>query len=180
MGRSSQPFEGLKGIISRKVGRGALIMGLNVHQFRSYVLRPSLERLNLWSQEAEMLLLGTALTESGDMHYLHQLGEGPAKGIYQMEPRTHEDIYNNYLEYRKPLRREVLAFIAPVPEPIEQLMTNLAYATVMCRIHYLRIKAAIPGANDLRGLAEYWKEHYNTGLGAGQPNTFVRHLREAI
>ena len=126
-----------------------------------------------------MLLLGTALTESGDMHYLHQLGSGPALGIYQMEPRTHEDIWENYLNYRKELRREVLAFLAPVPEPVEQLMTNLAYATVMCRIHYLRVKEPLPRANELRGLADYWKTHYNTVLGAGQPNTFVRHLREA-
>jgi hypothetical protein len=87
-----------------------------------------------------MLLLGTALTESGDMHYLHQLGNGPALGVYQMEPTTHEDIYDNYLKYKKEL----------------------------------------PGANDLSGLANYWKTYYNTKLGKGVPNTFVRHLREAL
>jgi hypothetical protein len=97
-----------------------------------------------------------------------------------MEPTTHEDIYDNYLKYKKELRREILAFLAPVPEPVEQLMTNLAYATVMCRVHYLRVKAPLPGANDLSGLANYWKTYYNTKLGKGVPNTFVRHLREAL
>jgi hypothetical protein len=95
-------------------------MGLNVHQFRSYVLRPTLERIGLHSNSAEILLLGTALTESGDMHYLRQLGNGPALGVYQMEPTTHEDIYDNYLKYKKELRREILAFLAPVPEPVRQ------------------------------------------------------------
>lgn len=154
-------------------------MGLNVHQFRTYVLRPTLEQINLYSLSAEHLLLGTALTESGDMHYLHQLGQGPARGIYQMEPRTHDDIWDHYLEYKKMLRREVLAFLAPVPEPKDQLMTNLAYATVMARIHYLRVPSALPEANDYRGLANYWKDHYNTKLGAGKPDTFFRHLSEA-
>lgn len=155
-------------------------MGLNVYHFRHYVIQPTLNQIGLYSDSAEVLLLGTALTESGDLHYLHQLANGPAKGLYQMEPRTHEDIWNNYLKYKPELRREVLSFLAPVPEPVNQLITNLAYATVMCRIHYLRVKEALPVSNDLNGLANYWKKYYNTELGAGQPNTFVRHLREAL
>ena len=155
-------------------------MGLNIHQFRTYVLRPTLEQIQLWSESAEMLLLGTALTESGDLHYLHQLGQGPAQGVYQMEPHTHDDIWDNYLAFKKELRREVLAYLAPVPEPKDQLMTNLAHATVMARVHYLRVRAALPKHDDLRGLANYWKRYYNTELGAGKPDTFVRHLREGL
>ena len=153
-------------------------MGLNVHQFRTYVLRPTLEQIQLWSESAEVLLLGTALTESGDLHYLHQLGQGPARGVYQMEPRTHDDIWDNYLKFKTELRRQILAYLAPVPEPKDQLMTNLAYATVMARVHYLRVKAKLPEADNHRGLANYWKQYYNTELGAGKPDTFVRHLRE--
>lgn len=155
-------------------------MGLNIYQFRHYVLQPTLHQIGLWSESAEILLLGTALTESGNMHYLHQLGQGPAKGIYQMEPRTHADIWDNYLKYKQELRREVLSFLAPVPEPVDQLITNLAYATVMCRIHYLRVKAPLPLSTDLNAMGEYWKKYYNTELGKGQAYTFVRHLREAL
>ena len=153
-------------------------MGINVHHFRNYVLRPTLEQIKLWSNAAEMLLLGTALVESQNMHYLHQLAGGPALGVYQIEPRTHDDIWDNYLKYRKELRRDVLAYLAPVPEPKEQLITNLAYATVMARIFYLRVPAPLPVATDYRGLANYWKQHYNTELGAGIPDKFVRCLRE--
>lgn len=153
---------------------------MNIHHFRTYVLRPTLEQIQLWSESAELLLLGTALTESDNLHYLHQLGNGPALGVYQMEPRTHDDIWDNYLNFKKELRREVLAYLAPVPEPRQQLITNLAYATVMCRVFYLRKKEALPKADDIRGLANYWKTHYNTYLGAGKPDKFVRYLREAI
>ena len=155
-------------------------MGLNIHQFKTYVLQPTLEQIKLYSLSAENLLLGTALTESGDLHYLHQLGQGPALGLYQMEPHTHDDIWDNYLAFRKDLRREVLAYLGPVPEPKDQLITNLAYATVMARVHYLRVKEPLPAADDHRGLANYWKEHYNTKLGAGKPDAFVRHLKEGL
>ena len=155
-------------------------MGLNIHQFTTHVIRPTLHQIGLHSDSAENLLLGTALVESGQLHYLHQLGAGPAHGIYQMEPRTHEDIWTNYLEYHKELRRQVLAFIAPVPEPVDQLVTNLAYATVMTRIFYLRKPNALPAADDIRGLANYWKDHYNTHLGAGKADTFVRYLKEVM
>lgn len=155
-------------------------MGLNIHQFKTYVLRPTLEQIKLYSLSAENLLLGTALTESGDLHYLHQLGQGPALGLYQMEPHTHDDIWDNYLAFRKDLRREVLAYLGPVPEPKDQLITNMAYATVMTRVHYLRVKEPLPAASDHRGLANYWKQHYNTELGAGKPDAFVRHLKEGL
>ena len=39
-------------------------MGLNPQQFRSLVIRPTLRRLDLWSEAAEELLLGTAIQES--------------------------------------------------------------------------------------------------------------------
>lgn len=155
-------------------------MGLNVYQFRSAVLQPTLKNVGLWSESAEMLLLGTALVESGKMHFLRQLGDGPALGLYQMEPVTHDDIWDNFLSFRKQLRREVLAFLAPIPEPKEQLITNLAYATVMARVHYLRVPAPLPMSFDIRGLANYWKTHYNTHLGKGDPDKFVNALEAVI
>lgn len=153
---------------------------MNIQQFREYVLHPTLENVGLWSEGAEMLLLGTALVESGKLHFLKQMGAGPARGIYQMEPTTHDDIWGNFLNFRKSLRRQVLAFLAPIPEPKEQLMTNLAYATVMARVHYLRVQEPIPGANDVQGLANYWKTHYNTHLGKGHPSKFVQFLSDVL
>lgn len=153
---------------------------MNINHFRIYVLRPTLEQLKLWSPSAEMLLLGTALAESDNLCYLHQLGKGPALGLYQMEPRTHDDIWDNFLSFRKGLRRDVLGLMAPIPEAHQQLMTNLAYATAMARVHYLRKQEPLPAPEDLRELAHYWKTHYNTHLGKGNANTFVRYLREAV
>jgi hypothetical protein len=37
----------------------------------------------------------------------------------------------------------------------------------MCRVHYLRVKEALPTENDAAGMASYWKRYYNTVLGKG-------------
>jgi hypothetical protein len=56
-------------------------MGIRSYDLRQYVIRPTLQRLGLWSLAAENLLLGTAAQESKLGYYLHQL-EGPALGLY--------------------------------------------------------------------------------------------------
>jgi hypothetical protein len=40
-------------------------------------------------------------------------------------------------------------------------------------VRYIRAPAPLPGQDDLQGLANYWKQHYNTPLGAGTPEEFL-------
>ena len=145
---------------------------LNITQFRSNVVRPTLEAIGAHGAAAENLVLGTALQES-NLHYLRQLNDGPARGIYQMEPATHDDIWDNYLEYRPEPRSRIEAFLAPNQDRVSQLIWNLGYATAMCRVHYQRVSEALPAADDIPALAAYWKEYYNTPLGRGTVDEFV-------
>jgi len=55
-----------------------------------------------------------------------------------------------------------------------QLVHNLAYATAIARVIYWRRPEALPEA--AAGLAKYWKDHYNTHLGAGKEKDFIRKL----
>ena len=57
---------------------------------------------------------------------------------------------------------------------VTELAGNLYYATAMARIHYLRRPERLPSAMDVEGLAQYWKDHYNTYLGAGTPEKAVK------
>ena len=152
---------------------------LNILQLRQTVIRPVLEEIGAHSQAAENLVLGTALQES-NLHYLRQLGDGPARGLYQMEPATHDDIWANYLSYRAELAARVSEFLAENRERTEQLIWNLAYATAMCRVHYMRVPAPLPEASDIQGMAAYWKQHYNTPLGRGTPQEFAEKYENAI
>ncbi|QDP58373.1 MAG: hypothetical protein Unbinned664contig1000_54 [Prokaryotic dsDNA virus sp.] len=153
---------------------------INPKQLRINVIRPVLQSIGLWSQAAENLLLGTAAQESGMGQYLVQLGNGPARGIFQMEPATLEDIEINYLGYRNDLRNKVNGFAFPALTHEDNLTCNLAFAAVMCRVHYLRKPGALPDANDIPGMAGYWKLHYNTPLGKGSVHEFVENYNRYV
>ncbi|MCC9625434.1 hypothetical protein LPB41_27480 [Thalassospira sp. MA62] len=159
-------------------------MPINAQQLRQLVVRPVLGVLGLPDPDvAENLIMGTAAHESHLGDYIEQVGGGPARGIYQMEPATLDDCYTNYLDYggRADLRAKVDGFLASSPamsaggpDKVAQLATNLAYATAMCRIRYYRVPQAMPtDPNDVDGLAAYWKQYYNTPSGAGTVAEFV-------
>jgi hypothetical protein len=107
-----------------------------------------------------------------------QLGGGPARGLFQMEPNTHDDIWANFLKYRPALAANVAEFLqGDGPNP--QLLTNNdRYAAAMARILYYRMgqivgRTPIPAAGDIPGMAAYWKQFYNTEQGAGFAAQFV-------
>ncbi len=152
---------------------------LNVGQFRAEVVHPVLEHLGMWSQAAENLIVGTALQESA-LTYLKQLGGGPALGFFQMEPVTHDDIWKNYLDYREDLSQLVQGFTSSWPATLsDQLIGNLPYACVMARIKYARQPEALPAADDIEALGQYWKTYYNTAQGAGTVDEFVANYRKS-
>lgn len=106
--------------------------------FRSTIIKPVLAKMGLGGDAAEELLLGTAVQESMNFRHRKQIGGGPAVGYYQMEPATHDDIWNNFLKYRKKLANDVSAFLAsPNVNKHSELESNDKYATAMARIHYL-------------------------------------------
>lgn len=144
---------------------------MNSKQLREFIIKPVLNHLNAYSLDAENLLVGTACVESMCGEYLGQLNNGPACGIYQMEPNTAKDIFDNYLKYKPQLDEKVMDFYIPELTLNENLRGNLFFATAMCRVHYLRQKGSIP--NTIEGQGLYWKDHYNTHLGAGTVTEYV-------
>lgn len=151
-------------------------VSLDKTQFKDLVIVPALQILRLDSQSARELLLGTALQESG-LKYLKQLNNGPALGLFQMEPATHDDIWKNFMRYQGELTSRMNT-ISRLQIP-EVMITHLLYAAAMCRIHYYRVKEALPAAGDLEGQAKYWKKYYNTTQGAGTVDEYTRNWRKA-
>ncbi len=149
---------------------------LDPRDFRLYIIRPTLVHLDLWSEAAETLLLGTAIVES-NLRWLRQKKGGPGLGIYQVEKVTHDDIWKTYLnKMTKTKLKAKVTWLASRTPLEEQLIHNLAYATAIARVIYWRKPEALPEAADITGLAKYWKIHYNTYLGAGKEEDFVRKL----
>lgn len=153
-------------------------MGIDAGQLRELVIRPALKEIGLWSQAAEELVLGTAAHESHCGRYLHQV-KGPALGIFQMEPATYKDIWERWLPGQGELADDLIRIGSlgspPYGVPLADVMVfNLMFAAAMCRVFYRRIKAPLPPAGDLAGQAAYWKRYYNTELGKGRPEQYVK------
>ena len=148
-------------------------------QTLALVIRPALEKLSLWSLSAEELVLGTAIVESG-LTYLKQHGDGPALGLWQVEPATHDDLYTNFLNYRPELGSKLMELRAAGLSLDENLATNLMYGAAVCRLCYYRKPDALPEAGDIEGQASFWKQHYNTIFGAGTVSKYVYKVQQVL
>lgn len=156
------------------------MMGIFHEQLREYIIRPVLHKMGVYTEAGEELLVLTAATESLGGTFIHQVGGGPALGIYQMEPATCRDCYENYLKYNPGLMMSVDDYTsdeATCPK-YEQMVGNLCYATAMCRAQYLRFSEPLPPAYDIPALAEYYKQYWNTYLGSASVEDAIRNYRD--
>ncbi len=144
---------------------------MNSAILREEIIEPTLKRADMYSEGSVNLLMGTAATESHMGKYLYQI-KGPAIGIYQIEPNTHKDVLTNYVAYR-PFLQKQLDLYAIGQNDDEHLLASLHYQTLIARFIYRRVKTALANADDVWGMANYWKDHYNTHLGKGTPEHFA-------
>jgi hypothetical protein len=110
--------------------------------------------------------------------YLLQRGGGPALGIFQMEKETHDDIWNNWIEFRWQIFGRLKHY--HFYKNFERLGWDLMYSSIMARIHYFRVKEPLPKSDDIEGLAKYWKKYYNTEKGKGTVEEFIKNYKKFI
>ena len=144
------------------------------HKQIRQLIAKKLNEIDMWSTEAEELVFLTGLTESS-YDYIEQVGSGPAKSFFQIEPLTAHDICENYLKYR-PGKVEKLSKATGISESIigsskpeyweDILHYNIAAGIALCRIHYYRVPKKIP--SEIESMAKYWKKWYNTEGGKGR------------
>lgn len=153
---------------------------INCEQLREFIIMPVLEDIDLKigipaSSIACDLLIATAAQESQVGRYIAQV-EGPALGIYQMEPRTAEDIRTNFMSAQ--MKKWALIIDRwSVPNGLlnaraDQLPGNLYWATVLARIQYYRSPRALPPSNNPTDLWPMYKAVWNTPLGEATEDQF--------
>ena len=142
---------------------------MDAQQLHDYIIKPTLEYMggNYDSKNARMLLLATAAIESHCGHYIKQIN-GPALGIWQMEPKTHRDIWTNADAL---LDDEFACLIGDLdsnaPDYVnEELIYSPRYACAMARLKYSMDKEALPSHDEPYEIYRYYKRVYNTHLGA--------------
>lgn len=138
-------------------------------------------RPELASPAAVELLLGTAAKESGFGTYLEQLGTGPAKGFWQMEPATAKWLEG--LACKSPLPPDLLKWARSFrdDETVEwALEYRIDYQIAMCRLRYWVVPAELPAAGDTVAQAAYWKRWYNTPRGSGTEQEYLDDYKKFV
>ncbi len=133
------------------------------------------------SSDAVTLVLRTGAVES-EYFYQRQLGEGPARSFFQIEPPTAKDILGRYLQREdkgnlKLRVQHILGFqvqwLLEDEDRLDmQLQGNEILGIILCRLKYWPVPEAIPHARYIDLQAQYWLTHYNAG-GRGSLEHFL-------
>ena len=135
---------------------------LNIDQLRKLIIQPSLQAIGMYSIEAEQLLVGTALAESG-LSFMAQSPTGPARSIWMIEQATYSTLRAG-LYGNQGKAQQTLDFLSMDALPLnnEYLAGNLYAACIFARLKYATIKKPLPPINDAESMARYWAMYYNT------------------
>ena len=143
---------------------------MNPQQLHDYIIKPTLKYMggNYYSKESAFLLLCTAAIESNCGEYIKQIN-GPALGIWQMEPATHDDIWQNCDALIGKFEQKVYDICGRCTDTA--LINTPMYACAMARLKYSMDPNPLPKLTgvtsaDLKSFYNYYKRVYNTELGA--------------
>lgn len=153
---------------------------LDVTQLKELIINPALTDLQMYSVDAAELLIFTCAAESNGGTYLHQI-DGPALGIYQMQPETYNDVWANYILKKSKLSTMLFHNFDVGRMPSEdRIIYDLRYATAMARLFYARIPKQLPNSNDIDGIWQYYKQYWNTHSGKANKLDSIMHYSEFI
>jgi hypothetical protein len=122
---------------------------------------------------AQRLLLGTVAQESA-FTYTQQIGGGPARGYFQIEPVTEASIWDDFLAYDATLSAYVTSRCGRGGPDTTALEYDMVYGMLLARIvYYWRDPDPLPDLGDVEEQAVRWKQFYNTPAGQGTESEYV-------
>jgi hypothetical protein len=124
------------------------------------------------SQRAEKLLYRTACAETG-LGRTNDNTPNNGFGLYQIDRIMIEDLKQNskHLTLFKLITGVDFRSLQGI-----DFAKNLLFATFACRMTYARKPERIP--LELSDQAEYWKRYYNTELGKGTVDHFIKSVKK--
>lgn len=112
-------------------------------------------RRALDNPNATEFLVMAASHESHAGEYRVQLGGGPALGLYQIEPDTHDSIWDECDIIDEVARR------CGYKRNVALLENDDAYSTFIARMYLAMDKNPLPSRHDVFKMAEYCKSYWN-------------------
>ncbi len=131
------------------------------------IVRPTLLAIDLYSQEAEHLVLATAMMERS-----LKTNKVDDTGIFSICQSMHNDLWTNFLDYKSGIVRQLCNVTnldlrkITLNERFKLVRDNDYYATAICRLIYFRVPKSIPLMSDKEALAMYWLTYFHSDKDA--------------
>ena len=125
------------------------------------------------TNSATYQLLMTAAAESNCGEFLYQIN-GPARGLFQIEPNTEKLTWKWCLENDEYLLNALIRVIDGNLFGGTDLSGNIKYQIILARANYYAWPHPLPKIDypitddNIRDMAVYWKKYWNTVEGAGR------------
>jgi hypothetical protein len=145
--------------------------------FRTTIITPAFQAFTPYPSVAltpfvANLLMSTCAVESEMGTYTKQI-DGPALGIFQMDPSTLTD---TVAIARSLFPVTYQAVENPSMVPAAQILVDNVYAAVLCRIYYYSRPFVMPTTDDVNNLWLIYKKWWNTRAGSTTKAQFVSAL----
>ncbi len=148
-------------------------------QLVNMVIRPTLKEIPHGYSEPALLAITMIIAhESKRGEYIHQLGNGPALGVIQMEPSTHESTwtYGDSI-WGNAFKLGIIASESPTRPPVERLLYDLRYNVFMARQRLFMKPELLPNLADefaqIDAMSKYLKKHWNSVKGAASDTSYA-------
>jgi hypothetical protein len=153
---------------------------MDADTLRLVVIRPTLQKIELWSADAEELLIGIAAQEThlGELGR-RQMGGGPALGLWQMEGPTYRATMRWAHRERPKLYLGICQLANSLSPEFQLLAENDGFACGVARALCLSIPGPLPEAHDVQTAAVWWKKNWN-GPGKGQPAQYIANYTKYV
>jgi len=147
---------------------------INKEHLIDNLIIPALTPLSMATPSGVMMMARTCAVESDLCTNWVQLGNGPAKNPWGVEPATFDFIWDKYLLRRKDLKDIVIDSCNLLQKPYYNDLTyNIRLCIQIARLKYWTVEDALPDADNMRGQGVYWKKYYNTEGGRGTVDKFI-------
>jgi len=144
------------------------------------LIKETLIGIDLYSLDAEELIMATIAQESAMGKYLKQI-TGQAMGITQIElPTFKSHLKWLKLEKNKTLLNKIIKECNIIELTHDALVYNLKFSIAMCRVHYYRVPKELPENTNIERMWLYYKKYYNSYLGAATKEQFYTNYKRYV
>lgn len=156
-------------------------MGIDAHELRDLIIRPTLQCLDQQDKGYEELLVATAAQESS-LAFNCQCERTGGLGLYRITPGKHREVWDKVLINDPEIASRIRGLASQqqfLRSPHQELVTNLSYATAIAWSIYHCVETIL--TPDLSTMAWLWSAHFDNGTGDEREtgcfiNNYRRHM----